>query len=121
MREIKFRAFIKHLHWTLPVESIDFIGKMVEVDLSGGEGDTSWYTFDEVELIQYAGLKDKYGREIYEGDIMPVNGQNCIVVYHEEYARFCLQMKSGRMFIPSKNSVVIGNHFENPELQEEVK
>jgi len=71
MRQIKFRAFVKNLKWMIPVEMIDFSSRTVEVDLSDGNGDTSEYGFDEIELMQFTGLKDKDGlKEIYEGDIV---------------------------------------------------
>lgn len=131
MREIKFRAWDKKRKEVFPVHELSF--NKFDVKPTTVKG----YTHDEKDiwnvhgghfmnyanedryvLMQYTGLKDKNGVEIYEGDIMPVNGQVCYVVYHEEYARYCLQMKSGRMFIPSKNSEVIGNIYKNLELLE---
>ena len=69
MREVKFKAFIKQLKWLVPVTDIYFRHEVIECDLTGN-GDTSVFTYEEVELMQYTGLKDKNGVEIYEGDII---------------------------------------------------
>lgn len=63
MREIKFRAWEKNLKEIIPVHSIDFEKKMINTE-------SAWRFFNEIELMQYTGLKDKNGKEIYEGDIL---------------------------------------------------
>jgi len=83
----------------------------------------------ELTLMQYTGLKDKNGKEIYEGDIMKweSNG-NCsisFVVWCLDRWRFNSYMGMGTLdlypyvqAIPSRypKAEVIGNIYENPEL-----
>ena len=69
----------------------------------------------DITLMQYTGLKDKNGTEIYEGDILQSNGwRNREVIWSDEIGGFVL----GNMaeFYRAEHMEVIGNIYVNPEL-----
>jgi len=68
MREIKFRAWLKNEtgHSYMYKWNNEFFSDMSPVTGYGSELD------DDILLMQYTGLKDKNGVEIYEGDILRV-------------------------------------------------
>jgi YopX protein/Resolvase, N terminal domain len=63
-REIKFRAWHKQVKALKPVEWINLKGDLLKVPFYGNWAKSSCV------LMQYTGLKDKNGKEIYEGDIV---------------------------------------------------
>ena len=82
-------------------------------------------TEKNVEIMQYTGLKDKHGREIYEGDIV-IDWEylsKYIVRWNKEWCCFELQcikkISDTSIEITDLTTCkVIGNVYENPELLE---
>jgi len=72
-----------------------------------------------VILIQYTGLKDKNGKEIYEGDVIKRSEVNYAHEVIFKDAAFCRQRIDdkaiGSLEWP-QDFEVIGNIYENPEL-----
>ncbi len=83
------------------------------------------YEVDPATVGQYTGLKDRNGVEIFEGDIIRIDGMGVGVVDYEE-GRFAMHRKEERFcwpvycridhspFVPE----IIGNIHDNPELLE---
>lgn len=79
------------------------------------------FDFDEIELMQYTGLKDKNGEEIYEGDILGKQFYvNAIVSYDDgafEQGWNCYrEHRLDQDFCSSRE--IIGNIYENKDLIE---
>lgn len=115
MREIKFRAWNKKLKRFAPDEASIQIGgddPCVAFDYFDGNFDTEVWHLNECELIQYTGLKDVNGVEIYEGDII----EHYVTAWNTGgYGDWKRELASIRNFSRDK-AKVIGNIYENPEL-----
>ncbi|WP_332286659.1 YopX family protein [Bacillus velezensis] len=125
MREIKFRAY-----HTEKRDGQEF-PRMLDWDelLNNDEEELACYFKNEFSnvspLMQYTGLKDKNGREIFEGDIVIDGRENSAEVVFDDGC-FCVIGYLGDLRThPLRDSLfcgerfeVIGNIYEDPELLE---
>jgi uncharacterized phage protein (TIGR01671 family) len=131
-REIKFRAW--------DGEKMRY-PNMISFSDNGGDSSTC-YTIDELEpeyfhaeVMQYTGLKDKNGKEIYEGDIVKAASEeldDCLIptgdFYDEDIQKVYWDDEAAGWFLTEnrykqvqpmahrQKFEVIGNIYETPSL-----
>ena len=107
MREIKFRAWYGEEKGMLEPQFNGYINNI--------------FASKAGVYMQYTGLKDKSGREIYEGDILDYQWRSStrdllIVEWSERDA--CFLMGGVRTDYAIAYGEVVGNIYETPELLE---
>lgn len=118
MREIKFRAWDSRANaftdgWVMYPDG--------NCEYPQGGWDLGGY-YEKKEhfiLMQYTGLKDKNGKEIYEGDITSTGEFKCVIEFRD--CKWVATWKDSRGAerhpdITFRNHTVIGNIYQNPEM-----
>jgi len=138
MRELKFRAWDKKAKSMLPTNDLNFVihpydGEVYKAGTHGPDitDEYNWGMAEEetgdLIIMQYTGLKDKNGKEIYENDIVENKSDNkerFVIQWASEWGMFKMESISGNRLchqdLQPLNAVgpieVIGNINMNPEL-----
>lgn len=126
----KFRAWDKVFKEMVQVNALVLDEQVVKVTYKNGN--VAKEDMKEYELMQSTGLKDKNGKEIFEGDII-TNGQNVMCMKRHNTLGFYVEEKGEVEFIADSAVLedfeedakeiadrleIIGNIYENPELLE---
>ena len=128
MKEYKFRCWDTENKEMLKVQELDFEDTFYGGRLSiRTDQYNDYFDIEDMILMQYTGLKDKNGKEIYEGDIVKVftNKEWRIGKIIYEHSEFTIDVTNnkdleyGRTSIIENLTEVIGNIYDNPELLEE--
>lgn len=90
----------------------------------------SWCPVNPDTLGQSTGLRDKNGKEIFEGDILDYRGRKALVRWHGSYASFIYRFVDEPhkqkaewkpLYLAYMKCEIIGNIYENPEFLEDKK
>ena len=102
-------------------------GQIVVVEQEFVTSPPDYIFVDYLVIMQSTGLKDKNGKEIFEGDIVDYKGREAVVKWHGSYASFIYRFVDGLqergskwdpLFLACYHFEILGNIYENPELLE---
>ena len=127
MRDVKFRAWDKKRKQFIEILLLHYgdDGIFAVTGTHDNKSDAVYF-LEDLDLSEYTGLKDKHGKQIYEGDILegsPYGRRHRIIVEYIDWRftarNFWISMMDdpSEPFSESMNHwEIIGNIYENHEL-----
>ena len=124
-REIEFRAWLENEKKMVEVVSINFNDRLIAYNDNDKQELCINCSFNNIELMQYTGLKDRNDVKIFEGDIVKckignVNFEGYVYFYGGRFEFIDFEDDEETEFLCYCDDLeVIGNVFENKELLED--
>lgn len=120
-REIKFRIWDIENKEMLKVQELDFeptfYGGRIAIRL---DQYNDYFDTEDMILMQYTGLDDKNGKEIYEGDIVKYENMTGKIMFFN--GSFIMsnfeETEEWELGVINEELEIMGNIYDNPELLE---
>ena len=128
MKEFKMKAWLKKENKMVSIIGIDLNYQYIRYTDDGNlfKDDYKIAEFKDIELLQFTGVKDKAGQEVYEADVIKFNdGIDDIyglISYDDEDAVYCVSYENVTEHLSNMagDFEIVGNIFQNPNLHEQL-
>ena len=128
MKELKIKAWLKKEKKMVSIIGIDFNYEYIKYTEDDNLFNENYKTaeFKNIELLQFTGLKDNGGQELYEADVIKFNdGIDDIyglISYDDEDATYRVSYENITEHLSDLEGdfEIVGNIFENPDLNEQL-
>lgn len=128
MKELKIKAWLKKEKKMVAIIGIDFNYEYIRYteDDNLFNSDYKVAEFKDIELLQFTGLKDNGGQELYEADVIKFNdGVDDIyglISYDDEDGTYRVSYENITEHLSDREGdfEIVGNIFENPDLHEQL-
>jgi uncharacterized phage protein (TIGR01671 family) len=113
MTPLNFRVWVPKINRMFPVAILNLATSQVICldDLR----QKCVFNFCDCTLMQSTGLRDKNGKEIFEGDILEWEGMRSVIQWDNEGC-FATTFADPGTILPHGEMIVVGNIYENPDL-----
>ena len=128
MKEFKMKAWLKKEKKMVNIIGIDFNYEYIRYTEDDNLFNENYKTaaFKDIELLQFSGVKDKAGQELYEADVIKFNdGIDDIyglISYDDEDGTYRVSYENITEHLSDLEGdfEIVGNIFENPDLHEQL-
>ena len=128
MKEFKMKAWLKKEKKMVAIIGIDFSYEYIRYTEDDNLFNSDYKTaeFKDIELLQFSGVKDKAGQELYEADVIKFNdGIDDIyglISYDDEDGTYRVSYENITEHLSDREGdfEIVGNIFENPYLHEQL-